>query len=65
MFLVEESRKLRRILKQGIADSTHRPGNELLRPKIWKEILQKISKVDANLNRGSTNPNESTKAKGN
>ena len=42
------------------ADLTHRPGNKLSRPKIEKRSYKKISILDANLNKGNTNPNGST-----
>ena len=60
MTLVEERRKMRRNLMQASADLTHRPGNKLSRLKTEKKSYKKISKLDANLNRGNTIPNEST-----
>ena len=45
---------------QASADLTHRPGNKLSRLKTEKKSYKKISKLDANLNRGNTIPNEST-----
>lgn len=55
---------------QGTAGLTHRPlaGNKLLRPEFETKIniitYKRTSKREVNLNRGDTNPNESTNAKG-